>query len=516
MMVTDDLGFNYPGYSQGNTDVKTPTMDRLAKEEGVILNASYMYKYCSPSRGSLLSGRYPWKLSSSRCNLIPSSIPEGVDLTYEFLPLHLRKAGYRSVHIGKWHLGFFEDAYTPVARGFDSSFGFLEGGEDHWTHRCGAGKLNCQVDGLGEQYFDLWEQNTTNFPGNIALGMNGTTGDEQTYSGYIFTKRVVDEIERHGNEFSNRPLFLYFAMHNTHAPIEAPKRFVDMYSNIEDEKERTFLAMVSVVDESVQNVSSALRRNGMWNDTLFVWTTDNGSPIQVAGSNWPLRGGKGTNFEGGVRVPGFLAGGAIPTRMYGKVLNGLVSVSDWYATFSELAGLGSTIPVAGPSKSDSISMLKYFWGETPSSPRTILVHDHHMFTNESARDGCAGQSPFSMPGYDALGAIRMGNYKLIVGQEHFASWYGHFSPNATIAPDLGAVACVSHPCLFDIVRDPGEHNDVSSTMPGMVEKLWRAFNESNRDHHPLVVPPKQDMDGFCAMIRTNDGWISPWISKKRS
>ena len=142
-VLTDDLGWNYPGYH--NAEVKTPTLDRLAMKEGVRLESSYMYKYCSPSRGSLLTGRYPWKLPGVRCNLIPSSIPEGVPLAYTMLPEHLAKVGYFSAHVGKWHLGFHTNEYTPVARGFNESYGFLEGGEDHYTHLCGAGLTACHV-----------------------------------------------------------------------------------------------------------------------------------------------------------------------------------------------------------------------------------------------------------------------------------------------------------------------------------------------------------------------------------
>ena len=100
--LTDDLGFNYPGFNNQEKAVITPTLDKLATTAGVILNMSYMYKYCSPSRGSFMSGRLPWKLPAVRCNLIPSSIPEGIPLGYTFLPKHLAKAGYVSTHIGKW------------------------------------------------------------------------------------------------------------------------------------------------------------------------------------------------------------------------------------------------------------------------------------------------------------------------------------------------------------------------------------------------------------------------------
>ena len=280
-----------------------------------------------------------------------------------------------------------------MARGFDSSWGFLEGGEDHWSHECGAGMATCHVPGRPKKstkYWDLWTQSTSDFPGRPLYGSNGTKGDLATYSGYVFTQRAVDTIKEHsrtylsapteeasaakderggtasksiGGSRTGKPLFMYLALHNTHAPIEAPARFVSMYDT-GDVKKDTFLAMVSVVDETVKNVTDALKAEGMWDNTLLVWSTDNGSPVQVcyyifqsifsvhsvyiqcegfakltfylwvppvqvAGSNHPLRGGKSTNWEGGVRVPTFVSGGALPVAMRGASLDGLVHVSDW-------------------------------------------------------------------------------------------------------------------------------------------------------------------------------------------
>ena len=156
---------------------------------------------CSPSRGSFLTGRYAWHLPSVRCNFIPSSIPEGVPLEYNMLPKHLATAGYKSHHVGKWHLGFHTPEYTPVGRGFDSSLGYLEGGEDHFTHWCGASKLDCgeknPSSGATTGAFDLWNQSKARFPGAPVYGINGTAKDEATYSGFVFTQRAVDVIAGH-------------------------------------------------------------------------------------------------------------------------------------------------------------------------------------------------------------------------------------------------------------------------------------------------------------------------------
>tara|TARA_B100000795_G_C22800357_1_gene441561 strand:- start:2085 stop:3749 length:1665 start_codon:yes stop_codon:yes gene_type:complete len=518
--VTDDLGWNYPGYH--NSAIKTPTLDFLATQRGVRLNNSYMYKYCSPSRGSLMTGRYPWKMASTRCNFIPSSIPEGIDLGYTFLPKHLAKANYYTSHIGKWHLGFHSTDYTPVARGFNESWGFLEGGEDHWSHKCGAGMAQCHTPGQpfhSTQNWDLWSQSSTNFPGGPLYGTNGTEGNDSTYSGYIFTNKAVNTIHNHNlfhgsNSNDSKPLFMYLALHNTHAPIEAPQRFIDLY-NSSDIKQNTFNAMVSVVDETIKNVTDALKENQMWNNTLFIWTTDNGSPVQVGGSNHPLRGGKSTNWQGGVRVPTFITGGYLPKLMHGKTLTGLIHVSDWFATFSEIAGLGTDVPSSGPGVSDSISMWSYISGKQKTSPRTVLIHDHRMYTNASRNhngDHCNGQVIFEKQGYDSLGAIRSNNYKLIIGNEYEASWFGQFSPNNTgTKPDLAAVACVDAPCLFDVEKDPGEHNNIANSHSDIVFRLWALFNESNTAHHPRIISPKRDVKGFCNAVLKNEGWVAPWL-----
>jgi arylsulfatase B len=516
--LTDDLGWNFPGYHHGEQGVlHTPTLDALAAG-GVRLESSYMYKYCSPSRGSLLTGRYPWKLASTRCNFIPSSIPEGVDLGYTMLPKHLAKAGYISTHIGKWHLGFHAPAYTPVARGFNQSFGFLEGGEDHWTHACGAGKANCHVEGRPPHMdpktnWDLWSQSTQHFPGGPVFGINGTEGDLDTYSGYVFTEQAVEAIASHD---LTKPLFMFLSLHNTHAPVEAPERFVDLYDTGDALKD-TFFAMVSVVDETMKNVTDALKSNGMWENSIVVWTTDNGSPVQVAGSNHPLKGGKSTNWEGGVRTPAFVTGGRVPSSMRGKQLHGLVHVSDWFATFSDVAGLGPAADPEGVAAADSISQWKYISGQVAEAPRTEIVHDHRMFSNASRNhngDLCNGQVVYEKPGYDALGAIRMGDFKLIVGDEHEASWFGEFSPNASAPrplPGMDVVECARRPCLFNIVDDPSEHKDLAAALPHVVTKLWARFNESNAAHHPAKLSPPRDVPGFCGAIRANGGWVAPWL-----
>jgi len=526
--------------------VNTPTLDALAAE-GVRLESHYTYKYCAPTRGSFLTGRLPYHLACTRCNFIPSSIPEGIDLGYTMLPKLLTAAGYVSHHVGKWHLGFHTPEYTPVGRGFNTSHGFLQGGEDHWTHWCGASAAACNVTGKSSQElgaFDLWEQSNSNFPGNPLLGMNGTINDTETYSGYIFTEKVVEIVRSAGTGAagpagtSSLPFFIYWAIHNTHAPIESPLRFQTQYSHFGDPLKETFSGMVSVVDESVKNVTDALKSTGAWSNTLFVWTTDNGSPVNAGGSNHPLRGGKGSNWEGGIRTPTFVCGGVVGPKNRGKELHGLVHVADWFAVFLEvatgrrdayLANSANLISVDNPDARagnktlpapDAVNVWSYINGDVDASPRREIVHDHHMFTNASAgipggSMQCAGQVPFAVPGVAALGALRQNQWKLIVGPEEQATWYGIFTPNATVPrparKDMKDVWRQCLPaCLYNVETDPSEHDDVSASNPDVVAKMLARFKELEAEYHPRIISPPILQQAFCAAVEAHSGFAAPY------
>lgn len=309
--------------------------------------------------------------------------------------------------------GFFQPAYTPAGRGFDYSFGFLEGGEDHWTSAT-FNDAKCKPNGVDLSYG--W-RNGSNVTIQPAVGQNGT------YTGYLFADEAVRQIR--AAAASQEPTFMYLALHNTHAPVEAPQRFIDLYNNTlwNGTLEATFNAQVSFVDEVVKNVTTELKSQGLWDNALVVWSTDNGAPVQVAGSNHPLRGGKGYNWEGGCRTPTFVTGGALPAAMRGKQLDGLAHVADWYATFAGLAGLPAEADPAGPAPPESLNLWPWISGQTAASPRSKFVYAHEMYG--------AGGDPTK-----AVGAIRDGDYKLIVGPLKEASWYGLFSPSKLLRCSL--------------------------------------------------------------------------------
>jgi arylsulfatase B len=495
-LLIDDLGYNLPGWGTTN-EILMPHVSEL-RSTGLTLTSAYSYQFCSPSRAAFLSGRWPYQLPQTRTNFLPSTVPDSTPKEYLLLPKKLAQNDeYYNVHIGKWHLGMYTNASTPLGRGFNYSYGFLVGGEDHFNQQ-GQSEVLCN----NLPQYDIWENNW------IAPQYQGL------YTAYQFNSRAVDIITHYNTSehfAQNKSLFLYYAMHNTHGPIQAEQRFIDLYPNITDKLQQTFYAMVSTVDEATANITKALKESNMFDETLLVWMADNGSPIQVAGSNNPLRGCKGSNWEGGTRVPALVNGGLLSDKRRGKVTDSIVHIVDFYATFADVANVNASDPNGPDPVVDSLTMWPYLSGASEMLPRdapdAITILDHSMYRNVTT------------------GAIRIGNYKLLVGGsftggvdpsmgEWAASWYGEFSPNSSFAGTAFYACPPSNPCLFDVKNDPTEHVDLSATNPELTAQMLNIFYQLNLTYHPPVENPPDDKAGFCAQAFANQVngklFISPW------
>lgn len=502
IMLTDDLGWNSAWH---NSEHKTPTLDVLVKDS-MELDRHYVYRYCAPTRASFLTGRYPFRLSATRANLIPSTLLDGINTSYTYLPKKLKEAGYISHHIGKWHNGFYEYAMTPPGRGFDSSLGFLTGGEDHWTSRIRAGPCEAVDLSFG------WSHNQTVAP---ATRLNGS------YTGFTFSDRAVELIRGHPTD---RPLFLYVALHNTHAPIESPPAFSALY-DYNQTKRNEYYGQVSFVDESVKNVTTALKATGMWTSTLFIWTTDNGSPVNSAGSNEPFRGGKGSFWDGGYRVPGFVGGGLLPESKRGTRHPGLIHISDWWPTFASMAGL-SAGDDSGPTPVDGVDQSVAILDSAPA-PRSEAVLDHLMHCvpglGYDPTQCVRGQTPDFPAGHypnHTAGVLLWVKgdklYKLIVGPAQQATWYGKWPLNSThkLPPYSAFVRCWPKPCLYELSADPTEHVDLSeSGTPSdfrVRQAMLTRFKDLEHGYHPNKANPSSDDQGVCGAVARNGGFLRPW------
>ena len=265
----------------------TPNIDALAAD-GIIMENHYVYHMCGPTRAATMSGRLPPHGNQDNANDLNSTA--GVDLRMTFLPAKLKRAGYRTSMIGKSHLGARSVAHLPIHRGFDRHFGFLGGGEDHFTQVSGE-------DPVVGNLVDLWRDH------GPAFGENGT------FSGYLYASEAERVIKDHAAAHlapggDGAPLFMYLAWHLVHSPLEAPPQYFD--PRCADSKHRQlYHAMATALDEAIGNVTKVLDEVGMLEDSLLIFFSDNGGPLVttgLSGNNWPLRGGKTDDFEGGTRA----------------------------------------------------------------------------------------------------------------------------------------------------------------------------------------------------------------------
>ena len=329
VFVSDDMGWGQPGFN-GGTQVPTPNMDRIANE-GVKLTQFYVHPVCSPTRASLLTGRYPWKNGMDDRPGWDGAF--GMLVDERTIAEALRDAGYATWMVGKWHLGQWRREHLPLQRGFDHHYGLYSALIDSYIHdRSGI--------------FD-WHR-------------NGRPVVESGYSTFLLADEAIKLIERHDG---SHPFFLYLPFNAIHEPHTAPSEFFRRYIHLRDPLQR---AMLEAMDVALGRVMDALDRKGVLDDTLIVFLNDNGGPGS-AGRNRPYRGGKGELWEGGIRVPAVLRWpDHIPA---GSESDALLHVVDLFPTFAGLAGadVGAGLPLDGVDVWEAIA-------EGAESPRTEVVH----------------------------------------------------------------------------------------------------------------------------------------------
>ena len=285
VIMADDMGYADAGFT-GSTDLRTPHLDALAASGVTFANGYVTHPYCGPSRAGLLSGRYQQRFGfETNPAYDPSNPYMGIDPTVTLFPKLLQKSGYRTGVIGKWHLGA-ASPFHPNHRGFDYFYGFLGGGHDYF-------KIDLRKP-VKEAYLQALERN----------------GKPAEFEGYL-TTALSEDAARFVESSRDDPFFLYLSYNAPHAPLQATKEAIEKYSHIEERKRRIYAAMVSTMDEGIGKVVDALERNGLRDNTLIFFLSDNGGPQSNkklpgkwnGSSNKPFRGGKGNLYDGGVHVP---------------------------------------------------------------------------------------------------------------------------------------------------------------------------------------------------------------------
>lgn len=311
MFIMDDLGSNDLGI-HGNSNIYTPYCDELAST-GLYLSNYYVLPYCSPTRAAILSGRYP--LHTGLHNIISDISTASLPLDEETLPSILRTVGYKTHAVGKWHVGHAKWEYTPTYRGFQSFFGYYLGRGDYYTHRKGS-------DFMDDEGYDMHYDQHEYCGANCSIYID----ERGNYSTHLFTREAIRIIKEHATKTTstnnnNEPLFLYVAHQAVHEPNEVPNEYLKLYENYTSwsTQKKIYAGMLSVADESLGNITKVLQDTGLWNDTIIIFTTDNGGPTSVCGiqgsSNGIKRGGKCTIWEGGTTGDAFISGPAFWERI---------------------------------------------------------------------------------------------------------------------------------------------------------------------------------------------------------
>lgn len=385
-ILADDLGWN--DVSWHNPVMPTTNMERLARE-GLRLEQAYSQQVCTPSRAALLTGKYPFHIGRQKRALKPFQ-PTGLMTNLTTLPQQLKKLGYTTHIVGKWHLGYCAWEYTPTRRGFDTFLGFYLGSENHFSHD----RDYKSTQGDPPAFYDFRENE------EVAKKYKGE------YSTDLFKRRSIDIIEgvaeaRELNAYGNyQPFFLYLSLQAPHAPLQARSEILAKIPQSSNPARDIYKAMVYDVDIAVDEIVQSLKDKNLFNDTIIVVTSDNGGAISHGASNYPLRGTKGTLFEGGTRAPTFLLGPhhLLPSQQ--SVSNVLVHISDWMPTLLKMAG----------------------YKGSPSQDLNLdgLDQSEALLTGQNVRE----EMVYNLRKVPLSGAYRRGPYKIIFGKKfNKQGWY---------------------------------------------------------------------------------------------
>ena len=470
MFVIDDLGWNDTSY-QGS-EIPTPTIDKFAKE-GIRLQQYYVQRACSPTRAAIMTGRYPYHLGLARA-IVSNGRPFGVPLDQTTIADELKKGGYGTHYVGKWGIGMHTWEHTPTFRGFDSFYGFYNGGADYFSHFTAA------VNGSVLTFPGLDLRNNT-LPDPSKNGVYSTT---------LFTEAIVQAINKH--ETDETPFFIYAAYQSVRAPLQAPQKYLDQCQFIPYEMRRQFCALLVATDEGIANITNLLEEKDMLKDTIIIFTTDNGGQTRQGSSNWPLRGGKNTVFEGGVHGSAYVWGAELPSYDNKQ----LIHVTDWLPTIVEgIAGLKLNRKKKKALDGYNVWRKIVFDRRTPR--KEILIN-------------------LDPPGPEHTGqaAIRKGKWKLITGRPNcslgednplFPCPDGWIHVNGTIEPPPYTPSLT---WLFNIKTDPNERNNVAEQYPRKVKFLKNRIEYYNATHIEQFDPP---LDPRSNPVNFNGVW-TPWLS----
>ena len=413
IIFADDLGYGDLG-AYGHPTIKTPNLDRMAHEGQKWTNFYAGASVCTPSRAALLTGRLPIRsgMSSNKNRVLFPDSKNGLPASEITLAEQLKTVGYATACIGKWHLGHKEQ-YLPTNNGFDYYFGI---------------PYSNDMDKIaGEPYWDYWKQPNDSIKiehFNVPL-LRNTEIIERPANQHTITTRYSDEAVSYIKQHKNEPFFVYLAHNLPHIPLFASDAFKGT------SKRGLYGDVLEEIDNGVGKILKTLREEGLAENTIVVFTSDNGPwlPFKLnGGSAGLLKAGKGTTWEGGMREPGIFWS---PGKIAPGVVTDLGSTLDLFTTFSKIAG--AKLPKDRILDGVDLSPTLF---EQKKSPRKSLLYYRGT----------------------ELYAARMGDYKA-----HFITQgaYGEYGKRQEHDP----------PLLYNLNHDPGEKYDIAAEQAEVIKQI---------------------------------------------
>ena len=405
-ILANDLGWKDVGYHGGKA--LTPRLDALAAA-GARLEKFYTLPNSTPTRAALMTGRYPMRFGMQMLSILPWS-SYGIPLDERLLPQALKLAGYRTAAFGQWQLGHASRDMLPTQRGFDYFYGSMDNGIDHFH----------KTDRIGERDWRRGEKQIR----------------ERGYATTLIARDAAAFIADHD---AARPLFMYVSLPVPAVPLQAPREYLQKYKDVKLADRRTYYAMISAFDAAVGTIVDALKEKGIMDDVLLVVHSDNGGVVKnkfpsgdgdvsrPVASNGPFRNGRGSFYEGGIRV---VALAVWPGHIAQEFVSERIHVTDMYATLLKLAG-ASLDSESQTKPIDGIDMWPVI-AQGKTSPRNEMLINVDEFR----------------------GALMVDNWKLIV-----------YAP------------LPSRMELYNVADDPSEEHNQADRQPDRVQKMLTRLNE---------------------------------------
>eukprot|EP00484_Ammonia_sp_Unknown_P029300 CAMPEP_0197029842 /NCGR_PEP_ID=MMETSP1384-20130603/9204_1 /TAXON_ID=29189 /ORGANISM="Ammonia sp." /LENGTH=684 /DNA_ID=CAMNT_0042459081 /DNA_START=27 /DNA_END=2081 /DNA_ORIENTATION=- len=502
----DDLGYTDVNYNGGV--IPTPTLNKLSSE-GIRINYHYANTICSASRSSLLTGRYSWRTGAA--NIIYQQTTQHTNTELPFISNVLKSSSssYNTAMFGKYHLGYSSQSYLPFNRGFDKTLFFEAGATSYSKHlSCPSWPLifntmHIDVDTDMQQALeskfsdgfcshDLWNEEY--------VAMEGTTFTDGVYNELLFTNAVKEYIHAHQDE-QETPFFIYYAMPTPHWPLEEPPK---TYAECDGDERQAFCNVLMYGDELIGEIVETLHATQQYEDTLIIFLSDNGpnpnwkSDIDLPagyGQTLPLRGAKGSTFEGGIRTPAFVYGGYVDAHCEnaGGEYNRMVHISDWFAVIRNVAGMA----VDGDKMDiDGVDLWSSICHSDHSLTRSVIQHFEMVDVNDKDQ------------GFKAS-YIRTNDWKLLVNpslsfieipsNQYWVNYDATFSTKppqekyAALLENTEIAHLFESKCYNEYLRDSALDENVNEDMFAYEDLLLFKISEDNVEacnvakEHPQIV-----------------------------